>query len=807
MKPGKQKLPGDNRSSASVEWQALRKLPFILSFFALLAGVCLAYMNHFDNPFHFDDDHTIVTNRWIREIDSFPKYFKDATTTSSLPRNQAYRPGVTLLHAIDYRLSLDTTSDEAKAKLDSAQTPYQRQAIIKGMLVPKTHAFHVHIFIGFVLSGFLLFFVLLHLFSQAKPEWKHNHWLALFGTGWFWLHTANAETINYISARSDSASTFWILLTFVVYFYSAFARKYFLYLLPMIIGFFIKEPAIMFAPMLVFYVALFSNEKTPLWKNKWAFVATFVSAIMLFKISRSFTPTSWDGGGTDPWHYLLTEAFVIFHYCYNFILPVNLSADTDWKPVTTMLDDRVFAGAIFIGALIYIIIRCWKKREWRPVSFGLIWFFIALAPTSSIFPFAEVLNDHRTYFPYIGLIIAVTWTLGMWLSHLVAKRPSVRPLIVAATGIFLFINGFGAYTRCHVWSSSYYLWKDCIQKSPGNGRAWMHYGMSIFNKGNICELSGKKDSANYWYDSADVCYNKSQQLLPYYSYLFINRGVLRQWQGRNEEAENFYRTALSYDSGNPEAYFFLGDFLRLRGRNDEAFALAEQGLSLSPEHERLKGLYAAVAGQNPYQQAANYENIVAAKPTSADYINLSLAYYNTHQYEKCISAAQKALALDSTNVAALNNICSAQNQLGHYTEAIIAGRQALILNGSFAQAKGNLSEALRCQNIVDSLTKKMPSNAGSDDFVNLSLAYYNAKMYARCVMAAEEAVKLNPKNAAAWNNICVACNRLYWFDRAVEAGNNALKIEPGFALAKNNLDEAIIGQQSQHKMQQASGQH
>jgi tetratricopeptide (TPR) repeat protein len=78
-------------------------------------------------------------------------------------------------------------------------------------------------------------------------------------------------------------------------------------------------------------------------------------------------------------------------------------------------------------------------------------------------------------------------------------------------------------------------------------------------------------------------------------------------------------------------------------------------------------------------------------------------------------------------------------------------------------------------------------------------------MYAQTIRAAENALAINPKDFNAWNNICVASNRLEWYDRAVEAGQKALAIKPDFVLAKNNLDEALIGQQAERKMRQASG--
>src|SRR5437660_3556802 len=70
----------------------------------LLAAIFAAYANHFNNSFHFDDAHTIVNNASIRDLRNIPLFFRDATTFSSLPSNQSYRPLVSTLLAVDYRL-------------------------------------------------------------------------------------------------------------------------------------------------------------------------------------------------------------------------------------------------------------------------------------------------------------------------------------------------------------------------------------------------------------------------------------------------------------------------------------------------------------------------------------------------------------------------------------------------------------------------------------------------------------------------------------------------------------------------------
>src|SRR5215217_2107241 len=73
---------------------------------ALVVGVAallaVAYANHFQNGFHFDDSHSIVENAYLRDLRYVPRYFTDATTFSVLPLNQSYRPLLQTTFAIDY---------------------------------------------------------------------------------------------------------------------------------------------------------------------------------------------------------------------------------------------------------------------------------------------------------------------------------------------------------------------------------------------------------------------------------------------------------------------------------------------------------------------------------------------------------------------------------------------------------------------------------------------------------------------------------------------------------------------------------
>ena len=132
-----------------------------------------AYSNHFQNSFHFDDAHTIVSNATIREIKNIPLFFYDARSFSSLPSNQSYRPLVSTLLAIDYAL---------------------------GGLNPL--AYHLSICALFLALVLLLAFVIYRLAGNVR--------IALVAAALYGLHPATADTVNYVIASAEVISIFRI---------------------------------------------------------------------------------------------------------------------------------------------------------------------------------------------------------------------------------------------------------------------------------------------------------------------------------------------------------------------------------------------------------------------------------------------------------------------------------------------------------------------------------------------------------------------------------------------------------------------
>jgi tetratricopeptide (TPR) repeat protein len=101
---------------------------------------------------------------------------------------------------------------------------------------------------------------------------------------------------------------------------------------------------------------------------------------------------------------------------------------------------------------------------------------------------------------------------------------------------------------------------------------------------------------------------------------------------------------------------------------------------------------------------------------------------------------------------------------------------------------------------VAALEAAASSNPTAANQINLSQAYINANTPGRAVAVLQILLASDPKNAIAWNNLCVAHTLLQDYMPALDACNHALQIDPNYQLARNNLKWA---QDEKQKMVQA----
>ena len=644
----------------------------------VLIAVSLTYSNHFHNAFQFDDYHTILDNTSIRNLANIPKFFADGTTSSILPSNQTWRPLVTTSLAIDYRLGGGY----------------------------NTFFFHLSTFVWF-LTLLVLMALLFQPLLQRIDARPANSWIAWFAAAWFGLHPAIAETVNYVIQRAELLSTLGIVAGLLVYIRFPASRNRCLYLLPVAAGLLSKAPALIFPAVLAAYVFLVEEAADgQKWRRVLRECLPALGLSILFALLQwGLTPRGYSPGSISAYRYLLTQPYVWFRCFVSFFLPLHLSADTDLRPLETIFCLEAVGGLLFVAALLALIGLLARRRSGLPAAFGLTWFVLGLIP-ASVFPLAEAENDHRMFLPFVGMVLAASWTAA-WL---VSRRPAMRDLRLAAiTGAacLLLVCAAGTRRRNQVWHTPESLWEDVTLKSPRNGRGLMNYGLTRMSAGD--------------FSGALTYFERALAYTPNYPTLEINLGIDCAAMGREAEAERHFQRAIRLAPAQADGHFFFGRWLRAHGRRDQAISEFRNAVAISParmdarllllesyaEQRDFTALVPLAAdtvklapGDPAARRFAEMKPDAARPPLPARsgvspeaLIELSLQAYQRKDFAACLTFAQAALQMRSGYAEAYNNIAAADNALGRWDDAIQAGREAVRLKPEFQLARNNLQWA------------------------------------------------------------------------------------------------------------------
>jgi tetratricopeptide (TPR) repeat protein len=637
----------------------------------LVLATLAAYSNHFQNDFHFDDFHTVVNNPFIRDLRNIPRYFTDATLFSTMPDHATWRPLVSVSLALDYWLG-------------------------RGL---KPVYFHLSTFLLYLVQLVLMFLLYRRLMDAADPH-PSNGYTAFLAAAVYGLHPANAETVNYIIQRGDLYATLGIVASLLWFIAYPQQRRWGLYLLPAVAAYLSKAPALIYPCILFSYVLLFERHSARLPFG--ALLVTATAAVVTLRM----TPPAFSAGAASGGLYRLTQPWVALHYLKSFFLPTGLSADTDWGYVTSAHSPQAIAGYLGVALLIAVAWYTARVGAMRPVAFGVLWFLFALLPTS-LMPLAEVTNDHRMFFPFVGLSLAVFWGLRLALLRRIAA-----PVAVLASLIVLAAAAAGTRERNAVWRSEESLWRDVTLKSPRNGRGLMNYGLIFMARGD--------------YRAALRYFERAKAYTPNYWSLEVNTGIALGGLGDRAAAEPHFQRAIALAPGTGEPEFYYGRWLRSAGRDEESAAHLQAAIrlngSLMDARYQLMQLYAAqhnwqaldqlvrdtlrMAPGDPTalqyaagrfsrgRELAAAEQAARERQTPEAWLDLSHLYYQAGRYEDCIAAAQKALAARPGFAEAYNNLAAGYNSLGKWEEGIAAATEAVRLNPGDPLARNNLQWAL-----------------------------------------------------------------------------------------------------------------
>lgn len=743
----------------------MRRIRKHLPLCLVLLGVTAIYANHFRNGFHFDDSHTVVDNPYIRSLANLPRFFTDTTTFSVLPANRTYRPMVSASLALDYALGHGY----------------------------KPFWFHFSTFLIFLAQLIFMYLLFGQVMDAARPDRQStNRVIAVLAVAWYGLHPAISETVNYIIQRGDIFSTCGVIAALAIYARWPRLRRTGIYLLPFLFAMLSKPPAAVFPLLLFVYLLLFEPaEKRRYARAAFASIPALIACVLMIALQAAMTPKSYTPSILSASAYRLTQPLVLLRYFAALILPIHLNVDTD-LPAYSTVTAGVALGMLFVVVLLVCAWLALRRPAARPIAFGLLWFLIASLPTS-LYPLSEVENDHRMFFPFVGLILAIVWALALALEKVnsFSGNPrTVRRLTLGASVVLLCCYAYGTYLRNQVWRNDESLWLDDVQKCPHNGRGLMNYGLTQMAKGA--------------YPFALDYFQRALAYTPNYPTLEVNLGIAYGATHQPVQAVQHFVRALQLDPHNDEAHFYYGRWLYQSGALNAAIEQLQQAVALNPSRVAPRDLLAeafGVDGDEAQAQAeardtlriapgdSEAERILAEanSDAAAYWIEASLYRYQSGNYDACIAAAQQALKVKPDSELAYNNLGAAYAALQQWDLAIASERQALKIKPEFTLAKNNLALYTR----LSAAKNRQPASMTAEDWVNASLSDYKAGNYHKSIQDAQHALRLHPDYAEAYNNIAAAYASLHQWDQAIAAAQAAVRIKPDFQLAKNNLAWAV----------------
>jgi tetratricopeptide (TPR) repeat protein len=188
-----------------------------------------------------------------------------------------------------------------------------------------------------------------------------------------------------------------------------------------------------------------------------------------------FVPEESAGFGltsVTPLDYARSQPEVIVHYLRLTVWPDALCLDCAW-PITPSWGAAA-PYAVGIGLLVLATLWALVRRSW--LGFLGAWFFLILAPTSSIMPLSDLAFDHRMYLP-LAAVVVLGVIGGYVLVDTLARHPSSEAnpwyrLGIGLVGVLVVGLGFATILRNADFRTAETIWRDVVAKRPANARGW-----------------------------------------------------------------------------------------------------------------------------------------------------------------------------------------------------------------------------------------------------------------------------------------------------------------------------------------------
>jgi len=445
------------------------------------------------------------------------------------------------------------------------------------------HAFNVT---AHVLSALLLFGIVRRTLLSRRLRARFGAasvYLAAAAAMLWMVHPLQTQAITYVVQRMESLMGLFYLLTM----YCAVralepgrAGRWWVAaaIAACAAGMGAKQVMVTAPLAVVAYDAVFAGERpAALLKRRWPLYAGLAAGWIVLAVLIGLGPSARGAGFgyeyNSPARYAMTQLAVIARYLRLAVWPTGLCLDYG-RPFAETLGD-VMPQAIVVTVLLAATV--WAMGHYP--AWGLLggWFFLTLAPSSSVMPIADACVEHRMYLPLAGVVAAAVvgaYLVGRRLTRGVGPR---ERLIVGGVAVGLAVAALSIVTfrRNEMYHDVVGMWRDVVAKAPHHWRGYDSLGHALDELGQ--------------YDEAIENRRKSVELNPYYADGHYGLGVTLAKRGKLTEAGQSYLRALRLNPRHVKAYCNLANALRRLGKLKDAEAACRKAIEISPGYAMAHG--------------------------------------------------------------------------------------------------------------------------------------------------------------------------------------------------------------------------
>ena len=328
--------------------------------------------------------------------------------------------------------------------------------------------------------GFSLFNIVVHALNAALlwllgTKLFRDRRAALIAALLFALHPAATEAVTYISGRSSSLMALLYLAAMLSYLHGHRWLSVLLFFLAVAT----RETAVTLPAALL--LCELCRAERPAWREivrrqwpHWALLAA--GAVFLLFNQRYFDLVAYGYGERGLLDNLITQVGGISYLILRLVSLHGYNVDPALPALTEWTLVLGFQAAL-LAILLIVGLANLRARPW--IAFGILWFFLQLAPTNSIVPRLDVANDRQLYLASWGLFLALCIqirAIPFW---------AVVAALFAATSVLRQLD----------YRSEIALWESSVALAPWNARAHNNLGYAY-------QIAGRTEDARREYHAA-----------------------------------------------------------------------------------------------------------------------------------------------------------------------------------------------------------------------------------------------------------------------------------------------------------------